>query len=339
MQSRKVIIAIALLVTLSVLLLLVIDSKSIVTGTNALSAGSFSLKAVSGFENLEPESTAQPERLEIRKDVSKDPIKTIAFLGERNSGTTWIHGVLGKCFGEDLKVTNGLTRGRHLFQYDDMKEHNNTLVVVQFRNPYHWVLGMRAKPHHSPEHMYMEWQNFVKKTWNMPRKGLDLLLSDTKNRICQEGFSYNEINSCTFHVYPSKHYDAWKTHYSERRPLYELRNDGSGEPFNNILELRAAKNRDFLTYDSFPFVKKLMVVRYEDLVQEGTASMLREIEKHTGVKAKCEPSPPQTRTAREVDKEFLHYMNKHADWEAETLIGYKQFKGGNEPKHYRHFLM
>lgn len=43
-----------------------------------------------------------------KKDKSKKelrPIETIALLGERNSGTTWMFDELTKCFGDDLIVS------------------------------------------------------------------------------------------------------------------------------------------------------------------------------------------------------------------------------------------
>lgn len=282
-------------------------------------------------EKKNKDKDEKKEKQKEKKDKSKKelrPIETIALLGERNSGTTWMFDELTKCFGDDLIVKKGLTRDKHWFQYDDGKEHEPTLVITQFRNPYHWILGMMSKPHHAPLHMFLPWKEFVSKPWTMPREGLDLEIpeSDIKKgkRICQEGFKYHELNTCIKHVHPPEYY-TWNTHFSEQTPFYEMRNDGSGEPFANILELRAAKIRDILTYDSFPFVEKVIPVQYEALVSEGTSWLIKEIEELSGHKAKCTPSPKQNRKVRPVEHDFLEYMNKHADWDAEKLIGYEKW--------------
>lgn len=184
---------------------------------------------------------------------------------------------------------------------------------------------MKDKPHHAPHHASLGWKDFVTKSWTMPREGFDLLVTDKESRLCTDKFRFDEIRACIHHRYPDKHYAWHKTAFAEQYPMYEMRIDGSGEPFANILEMRAAKIRDFLTYDSFPFVKKLIPTRYEALVKEGTASLIEEIEKLTGKKAKCTPSPPQNRPAREVDADYLKYMNTNVDWDAESLIGYRQY--------------
>lgn len=179
---------------------------------------------------------------------------------------------------------------------------------------------MQDKPHHAPKHADLDWKEFVTKPWTMPREGHDLLVTDKNSAICAEQFKYHEVRQCVYHSVPTEYFH--NHHFAEQIPMYEMRRDGSGEPFSNILELRATKIREFLTYDQFPFVEKLITAQYEKLVSEGTASLLAEIEKIVGVKARCDPSPPQNRTVRPVDPEYLKYMNAHVDWEAERLIGY-----------------
>lgn len=254
------------------------------------------------------------------KERKKD-IKVVALIGERNSGTNWMSGELNGCFGKELKIHRTLTRFKHWFQYDDGKDHPETLVIALFRDPYHWVLGMKDKPHHAPLHASLEWKEFVTKTWTMPREGFDLMVTDEKNRICSEHFRYHELRSCIHHTMPLKYFPDRK--FSEQYPMYEMRNDGSGVPFSNILEMRAAKIRDFLSYDSYSYVRKVIPVRYEEIVSGGTAPLITEIENLTGVKAQCTPAPPQHRETRPIDKDYLQHMNANVDWDAEALIGYE----------------
>ena len=83
----------------------------------------------------------------------------------------------------------------------------------------------------------------------MERFGLDLEMSESgiekrDGMVCQENFVYRDLISCHTRPYPKGFFN--KLRYSQHQPFYEMRNDGSGEPFDNILELRAAKIRNFL---------------------------------------------------------------------------------------------
>ena len=87
-------------------------------------------------------------------------VKQISLLGERNSGTNWMTDELKQCF-PNLTVKPRLVRWKHWFQHDDGKEHNTTLVVAQFRNPYDWIAAMQKVTHHSPLHIRLHWNEFV----------------------------------------------------------------------------------------------------------------------------------------------------------------------------------
>lgn len=76
-------------------------------------------------------------------------------------------------------------------------------------------------------------------------------------------------------------------------------------------------------------LKKLITLQYEDLLQYGTDFILKPIEKMTGVKCNDDyiPTPPQpNRGQRKLDDDFLDWMNKYVDWNAEALIGYYPMK-------------
>ena len=143
-------------------------------------------------------------------------------------------------------------------------------------------------------------------------------------RVCQENFQYKDIVTCNLRPYPDGYWNATHKHrYSEHQPFYEMRNDGSGEPYDNILEFRAAKIDNFLSVSQYPWVKDLWVLRYETLLLEGTKPIIAAIEKITGVKATCDPSPPQSRKKRKVDKDLQKWLKQHVDWDMEGRIGYK----------------
>eukprot|EP00594_Rhizosolenia_setigera_P012986 CAMPEP_0178955128 /NCGR_PEP_ID=MMETSP0789-20121207/9415_1 /TAXON_ID=3005 /ORGANISM="Rhizosolenia setigera, Strain CCMP 1694" /LENGTH=347 /DNA_ID=CAMNT_0020636689 /DNA_START=255 /DNA_END=1298 /DNA_ORIENTATION=- len=289
-----------------------------------------------------------------KKGAEKDNvIERISILGERNSGTSWIYEEMIKCFNSsDISVSRRLTRYKHWFQSPDVKKRHkhmdpdvNSLVIAMFRNPYAWVDGMRRKPHNSPEHLYLDWKEFVKKPWTMDRVGLDLELiqnasktsTDVNTTQCQEDFLFKDINSCFEYPLPDEHWEGKKKHYSEQRPKYEMNMDGSGRPYNNILELRRDKILNHLDVQNYPFVKKFIPLQYETTLLHGTSFLIEQIEEMLGVKAKCSPAPPQSfryYKDKEVEEniDFVKYLNNHIDWNVEKKIGYKKTNVSSKSK-------
>lgn len=257
--------------------------------------------------------------------------KRVVLLGERNSGTRWMTSEIQKCFPR-IRSTPRLVRWKHWFQEDDGKIHNPVLVIAQFRNVYEWTEAMRNVPHHAPEHSYLDWKEFVTKTWGMKRPKRDLALENKEGRICYEKFRYDQLISC---VEGSRDDDEVKDAvakgnkkilaFSGHKPIYELRQDGSGEPFANILEMRAAKIRNFLETKEYNWVVDSIPVQYEQLLSEGTDFLLKVIEEKTGLKRECEAIPPQTRKKRKLKKELIEYLTKNVDWDAEKLVGYSKW--------------
>lgn len=256
-------------------------------------------------------------------------IKAISILGERNSGTTWMYEHLGECFNHSIPVKRRLTRYKHWFQDEHVRTgpiFHDTLVIAMFRNPFEWVEAMRKRPHHASQHIFLDWQEFVTKPWTMERVGLDLEMTKQEqqnpNASCQEGFHYRDIVTCHTRPY-SEDYFGGTTHYSNHQPFYEMRNDGSGEPFENILQMRSAKNQNFLSTQEYDFVKELWIVRYEDVLRGGTAELIEDITVASGgIHATCIPSPPQKRQKRFIGKDEIKYLVDHVDWNNEVEIGY-----------------
>lgn len=271
-----------------------------------------------------------------KRDTNAAEIKAISILGERNSGTTWMYEHLKECFDHSIPVNRQLTRYKHWFQDEhivDNRVTNGTLVLAMFRNPFEWIEAMRARPHHASEHIHLGWEEFVTKPWTMERVGFDLnMTEDEKNdpKACQEDFMYRDIISCHVRPYPKGSFE--KTYMSNHQPFYEMRNDGSGDPFKNILEMRAAKNLNFLSVKDYRAVKELWLIQYEALSEGGTAEVIRDIEKMTGATAKCRAYPPQNRKRRNISKDEIKYIEEHVSWEAENAIGYSK-TGLRKPKH------
>jgi len=150
---------------------------------------------------------------------------------------------------------------------------------------------------------------------------LNVTLEQKQNvHFCQEHFLYDDVRSCHPRPYPTGYFP--KTRFSQHQPLYEMRNDASGQPFASILQLRAAKIYNFLSTQKYDIVKDHWIVRYEQVLQEGTGPLIQRLEQVTGVQAECKPSPPQNRRRRELDPDMIQYVTSHLDWEAEHLVGY-----------------
>jgi hypothetical protein len=195
---------------------------------------------------------------------------------------------------------------------------------------------MKLRPHHSPAHCCkQDWKKFVTTEWNIERPESDLALKEgnatlgipTSQIQCQEHFNYDQINSCQLRPYPPELFRKGKPHMSGHQPQYEMRNDGSGLPYNNILELRADKIKNHLSVGEWPWVQDFTAVQYEELLSRGTKFLVRHIEKATGVKAQCVPYEPQPkRTKYSVPRAYKRWLTDHLDWESEALVGYEPMK-------------
>jgi hypothetical protein len=255
---------------------------------------------------------------------------SLHLVGERHSGTTWIHQHLTDCFAPEVSVRSGLARWKHWFQFDgDFSSYQSkggeterkTVVVAQFRHVYQWVEAMRVKPHHSPEHFDLAWQEFVAKQWTMPTsqgKDGDMILpgTETETIMCQHNFRPDEVVPCM--EMESRVMVSGLEIFS----VYEMRNGSSGKPYDSILELRADKIQNFLSIADFDGIQDLFPVQYEQLVRNGTATLIHNLEEALGAKAHCSPMDPQTLSPRPLSPEYVEWMKEHVDWETEALIGY-----------------
>jgi len=308
-------------------------------------------------------SPSRPNELELSAYESNNrdsdlesalPIQQISLVGERNSGTRWIYDHLLQCFGgQNVAVKNRLIRHKHWFQHDIIPElrFNRTLVIAQFRDPFYWVDGMMRKPHHAPMHYKLPWRVFLETPWTMPeRPTLDrqYVKSVKKNSFnvfndtapifpCQENFQPHQIISCLLKPFDSEEdfqeYMAyWRVNlslpsFSGREPFYELKNDGSGQNYKNILEMRADKIHNFLSLSTWNWIADVHVVQYEQVLNDGTGGLLSYIEEKTGLTRNCTAYQPQLdRASKYLDYELVEWINDHHDWEAESLIGYSKWE-------------
>ncbi len=102
----------------------------------------------------------------------------------------------------------------------------------------------------------MNSSQFVGTAWVRKRSHLDETLSGTINANCSFGFSFEEVVP----------YMTERDPQSDAFPLYKLHPATSlsraGDPYSNILELRADKTRIFLSGGLFDVVLELLCFRF-----------------------------------------------------------------------------
>jgi len=264
------------------------------------------------------ETPATPPKPSLRKnEPGNHDKKSIHLIGERHSGTNWMLNHLVDCFGDQIEVMDRLSRYKHWFQVEDQTKlvpfDSDMHVVAQFRNPFSWVEALRLIPYHIPLHRDLDWKSFVTKPYTMPRYGKDL--EADPNVGCgaeMDDYTWNEVIPC--------HQDKYND--EEEYPIYELNHDKSGMPYSSVVQLRAAKIKNFLEVEKFERVKFFRGVQYEQMVTGGTASLIQELEEATGVKAQCEPFEAASLRTRPLDADYVEWMKQFLDWETEALVGY-----------------
>lgn len=252
---------------------------------------------------------------------------SLHLIGERHSGTKWMSSHLQKCFPR-VRFTNNPFRWKHWFQDESIEKYDNErfVVVAQFRNPYTWTEAMRSFPHHAPVHFHLDWPDFVNLEWTMPRHGEDVKYNGWTAETSQQ-YASGTCRAGEFLPHQVIPCMADRTAVSTRgikmQSLYELRNDGSGKPYRNILEMRKEKIENFLDVANFDRVQDLFVVRYEEAKLDGTATLIQQLEVALDQKAACSPiNGDKSFRERTIPESFREYLKTHVDWETEAKIGY-----------------
>jgi len=113
--------------------------------------------------------------------------------------------------------------------------------------------------------------------------------------------------------------------------VYEMKMDHNRkrlEPYRSIMELRRDKMIHFyIEVSKFVSVSHYIPVKFEDMVEKGTESLIQEIEKKMGLKSKCSPQKLSVATKTEKrQKVFTSMVNEGVDWSAEALMGYERIE-------------
>ncbi len=238
-------------------------------------------------------------------------------------------------------------------------------MVALFRDPLDWVEAMRFEPHHAHDHVNypqnynktdaanvdkwwwelgdrMTWREFVSKPWMGTRGPNDKIILQSElgveNAVCVDGYKWVDVAPC------SKEDSTFMKGLGEYK--YEFKFDGSERGFNGILELRRDKVLNHLSVADFRGTRSFFSYRFEDLKDNGTAGLLKNIEKATDLTANCDAIygkvrdeggsiklatsvgvrrrllPKVISMKRELPEDYIRYMNQFVDWEVESKIGY-----------------
>ena len=269
------------------------------------------------------------------KDISHDDYR-IVVLGERHSGTAWMRERLRECFPH-VEVSNHLQRMGYFFQDDEATArskaeesealatlHNSnvtTIVVHVTLNVYDWLEQMRLSPEYAPDHagkheelnhpVPLGWKEFLQKPWTTERPDSDLEFINKTGPVCQMGFEYDEVVSCS------------NSAQGIGDPMYELYENG--QPFGSIIDLRTAKLKNHHgVLQSWPSVQKMIQVSYESTAKDFKTRLLHEILEFTGWSADLPCSgnamPPSLERSKDMTIEFVEFVSGRADWETEEKV-------------------
>jgi stress-induced morphogen len=296
----------------------------------------------------------------------------IHILGERHSGTTFLHRHLQECFGHSISIYSNLTRHKYWFQVDDITM-DFGFVVGTFRNVYDWLQDMMDKPIHAPLHFDFEnnqpfpFQSFLTREWGLDRQRFKKLVQDDLRLMefyenananethgkaihmesCYENFTFYDIIPCSWEdrnrtnsiVTWSQENLNTDEDDGDFGAVYEMKMDHSPkrlEPYRSILELRRDKIIHlYIEVSKFVSVSHFTAVRYEDLVEMGTSLLVKEIEEKMGIQSQCIPRKlPENvnKRTKKRQKTFLSMVNEGVDWSVEALLGYERIQVGRNSK-------
>jgi hypothetical protein len=270
-----------------------------------------------------------------QQQEQQQQVQQIVILGERVSGVPWLKEQLQGMY-PNITVTTKLQREGTWFQGPPDKPTPRTLIFAVVRNPYDWVEQMRLHPRFMPAHMEqmdqnglsLPWRPFVEKEWAIERPRWDQ--PPLANETCQLGFSYNQVITCR----------VTDASNDQLNPIYELQQDGSGTPFQNILALRAAKIKHIfheipqMYQDSL--VTAPIAIRYETVnlpaylkATPQLAPLLDYLDTQLDVTFTTSPAPEADHENNTM--EYIAWMNEHVNWTAETWLGYQAVQDGAGP--------
>jgi len=249
----------------------------------------------------------------------KSPITRLTIVGERCSGTNFITQLMLKNF-PNLTYTNAFGHKHFLWWFGtpadeekmklldynlkciDLKDSDDCLFVFIIRDPYDWLRSFFYKPHHVHRDLLSQgFFHFISHTWKP---------ADFNN---YGGMAFNLID--------------------ELNPFTD-------RPFQNILELRTSKNKNYLKMGTM--VKNFLFVRYEDAATH-PKKLIRFIATYYNLQPSSEFIPITNYKGLSSSKTYkkqiyfplthqsLRFINDNLDWESENQLGYTKKEAHETP--------
>jgi hypothetical protein len=173
-----------------------------------------------------------------------------------------------------------------------------------------------------------EWQDFV----DRPMHVVDYDEKDA-GILCQFGFSYGRVSPCgKDHTYVPEEIRNIPRSFLRKLPfeadevVYEL--NTNGEPFENPMQLRAAKISNFLNLKNEWNLGGFVAMRYEDTLGDNSTgaafldNIVGQIAEAIKVESECPKLTIFQKEPYTISEGFVSWIINHADWRVEKHLGY-----------------
>ena len=219
----------------------------------------------------------------------------------------------------------GTSHGK--FQARSSTQHRDPKTVRRRDRKRHRRL-LENRKHNRPRmaNVPLSWQDFVTMPLTLKRDTVAL-----KGQICQKGADHGRISPCqrktrhlpleVLRIGGRNGLHRLDLPYGANDPVYEHRKDGSY--FDHPLEMRARKIENFLALQTEWDFGGFLPLRYEDMVQRGTQSLIEVVAREFDVQPSCGNLTDLREGRYDLDPGFRDWITKHADWDAERLAGYE----------------
>lgn len=177
----------------------------------------------------------------------------------------------------------------------------------------------------------LDWKDFVNRPLFLEKDEEGEATSGVEDlKLCQKGYAPNTVSPCRGSInYVPKPLrsipKAFLRHLpcDTHNPIYE-HNPVDGRPFENLLQLRAAKVRNFLSLPERWEMAGIGFLQYDSLLGNGLPSLTEEIGRTLGIPNSCPTLVPFEKSSYNISNDFRDWITEAAEWDVERLIGFRQ---------------
>lgn len=188
-------------------------------------------------------------------------------------------------------------------------------------------------------HDLLDWKDFVDRPLSLQEYdgeennnnnagGIDGDVDESKE-FCQKGYAHNTVSPCrsNFNYIPEplqKIPKGFLRHlpFDTHNPIYE-HNPIDGRPFENLLQLRAVKVKNFLSLPERWELAGIGFLQYDNLLGTGQLeSLTKDIGRTLGMSHACPSLAQFEKTPYNLTDDFRDWITQAVQWDVESLIGY-----------------